>query len=720
VTEKRAADATRQNDTTDDQIAVLSREQALEIIPGLLIEGETGPATALSQLIWSTAGEPSDALTSALEQAVQANRYSDAIALFENWATQASVTGEAHRLVGISYAQQGAIHLARHHLLTALRLGSHRASIDLIDLELRELRPVAAKRWLEAAQRAPAHAVGHPGIVHHRRGRVHQALGEFNEARLQYRRAIDDLESGGGHEPLVNVLTDLAQLEFDLARFKQAYDLCLRAQRLTSSPALTWQLEAKAQLCLACLGLDVEDETVFKAPTVDDREILTTGLLDSAWVAQLNDKAERARQLVQQATTSSGDVPALRFAGVARATVLAAMLQLPGLDDAATELATLLEPGLAGPHLEAIAALTRVAAQLNTEEPLELVSALNRIIEGLDRQPLPLETPFAWALRAEALLACGRLEAARRDALRLVAWWKTHGHTPLLALWMDHGPRLNAWMRRSGDPALRLVHVRLPEAGAPAVLAVRLVTFTAQPRLMLDDRPLPLGNRHLLPLLAYLYAKGVDGASIAEIGLALYLELRGERLRNRVKNARIEFQNEINADLIAIVSEGGTRSMRLRLEHGKHVRLEWDLEEFTRALEAGGSDWVWMLGEYEGAFLEGYDEGHGEGWVESTRERFETHLLERAAHLISSWFADGRLEDVRALAAALSQRELLDPTSHLADAIAALDVRAAGILLGAEAAMAVWAAQHARFQSVYADSPMLDAIGSESFSTNEQ
>ena len=220
------------------------------------------------------------------------------------------------------------------------------------------------------------------------------------------------------------------------------------------------------------------------------------------------------------------------------------------------------------------------------------------------------------------------------------------------------------------------------------------------------------------PRTRFYRSRGSEGASIAEVGRDLCPELRGERLRNRVKNARIDLQDAVSPDLLTVVSEGGTRSMRLRLEIGTQTLLEWDLEELQRALNIGGGDWIWLLTGIQGTFLEGQEEGNSDGWIPTIRERFTHHLLERAAHLIGVWFAAGRLEDVRSLAAILLERGLLDLEHPLAEVIAGFDVRAAGTLLGKEAALATWTAQKARFSSAYVASPTLDAMALDGFDSS--
>lgn len=413
-----------------------------------------------------------------------------------------------------------------------------------------------------------------------------------------------------------------------------------------------------------------------------------------------------------------GGSPVLRFAIITRSIVLVSKARGQVAHDGLATLASLLEPGVTGQHLEALAALTQLAVQLSQGFDIDMVASLDRLIELLSDQMPPLEIGFAWTLRAEALLAVGRLEQSRRDALRLVAWWQAHGHTPVLYLWLNHAPRLTVWLRQSGDPKLKLVHTHMQTAQPNTVPSLRLITLTARPELLLEHQPVPLGNRHVVPLLAYLRSRGNEGASIAEVGRDLYPELRGERLRNRVKNARIDLQNAVSPDLLTVASEGGTRSMRLRLEIGTQANLEWDLEELQRALGAGGSDWVWLLSGVHGTFLEGHDEGNGEGWIAAMRERFTHHLLERAAHLIGVWFAAGRLEDVRSLAAMLLEHGLLDLEHPLAEVIAGFDVRAVGTLLGTEAALATWMAQKARFSSAYIASPTLDAMTLDGFGSS--
>ena len=51
MTHGSTTNAETRDDSDDDQIALLSREQALELIPTLLVKGETRSATKLSQLI---------------------------------------------------------------------------------------------------------------------------------------------------------------------------------------------------------------------------------------------------------------------------------------------------------------------------------------------------------------------------------------------------------------------------------------------------------------------------------------------------------------------------------------------------------------------------------------------------------------------------------------------------------------------------------------------
>jgi tetratricopeptide (TPR) repeat protein len=698
MTHDSTARAETRDDSDDDQIALLSREQALELIPALLVEGEMRSATELSQLISS---RTEDGLWDALplQAALQAGGYADGIALFEARDLKMPVSAEVHRMVGLCYGLEGASHVARHHLLIAKRLGVTLAVLDLSDLELRELRPVAALRWLEEARRTRVFAESHSGVLHHHSGRIHDALGDFSQARLDYRQAIDEIESVASERALlVSILADFAKLEFGLARFSQANELYARAQRLTTSSDLQRLLEVKQQLCLACLGFDIEGEMLDIEQLVSNSKIRIEMLLDLAWIARLDNRLEDANGFLNEVMGAQGRSPALRFAIITYAIVL--LPKARGHDALAT-LTSLLEPGMTGQHLEALAAVAQLAVQLSQGVDVDTVASLDRVIESLSRQIPPLEIGFAWTLRAEALLALGRLEQSRRDALRLVAWWQAHGYTPVLRLWLDHAPRLSLWMRRSGDPKLRLVHAHVQTAQPNTVPSLRLVTLTARPELLLEDQPVPLGNRHVVPLLAYLRSRGEDGASIAEVGRDLYPELRGERLRNRVKNARIDLQNAVSPDLLTIASEGGTRSMRLRIEIGTQTNLEWDLEELQRALGVRGSDWVWLLTGVQSTFLESHDEGNSEGWIAAMRDQFSAHLLERAAHLIGVWFAAGRLEDVQSLAAMLLQRGLLDLEHPLAEVIAGFDVRAAGTLLGSEAALATWTAQKARFRSAY-------------------
>ncbi len=715
MTHDGTAHAETRDDSDDDQIALLSREQALELIPVLLVEGATRSATELSQLISSRAeSELWDAFP--LQAAVQAGRYADGIALFEARDCKVLVSTQVHRMVGLCYGLEGASHIARHHLLIAKRLGVTLAMLDLIDLELRELRPVAALRWLEEARKTPVFAEAHSGVLHHRSGRIHDALGNAEQARLDYCHAIDEIGSVVSERALlVNNLVDFAKLEYGLARFNQAYELYARAQRLTASSDLQRLLKVKQQLCLACVGFGLEGEILVTEKPFTDGEIRIEVLLDLTWLARLNNKLEDANRFLSEVMGTRGGSPALRFAIITRTVALFPTIRGQVPHD---ELASLLEPGLTGQHLEALGELVQLAVQLTQGVDVDTVASLDHVIESLSSQTPPLEIGFAWTLRAEALLALGRLEQARRDALRLVAWWQAHQHTPVLRMWLDHAPRLSLWMRRSGDPRLRLVHAHVQVAQPNTVPSLRLITLTARPELLLEDQPLPLGNRHVVPLLAYLRSRGEDGASISEVGRDLYPELRGERLRNRVKNARIDLQNAVSPDLLTIASEGGTRSMRLRLETGTQSILEWDLEELHRALGVGGSDWVWLLTGVQGTFLEGHDEGNGEGWIAAMRDQFSAHLLERAAHLIGVWFAAGRLEDVRSLAAMLLERGLLDLEHPLAEVIAGFDVRAAGTLLGSEAALATWTAQKARFRSAYIASPTLDAMTLDGFSSS--
>lgn len=702
--------AETRDDSENDQIALLSREQALELIPALLVEGATRSATELSQLISSRAEDGLwDALP--LQAAVQAGRYGDGIALFEARDLKIPVNAEVHRMVGLCYGLEGASHIARHHLLIAKRLGIALAMLDLIDLELRELRPVAALRWLEEARRTRVLEEAHLGFLHHRGGRIRDALGDANQARLDYRQAIDETEAVASEQALlVSILADFAKLEFGLARFSQAHELYFRAQRLTTSSDHKRLFEVKQQLCLAYLGFDTESETLATEQTVTDGEIRIEVLLDLAWIARLKNRLEDANRFLSEVMGTRGGSPALRFTIIIRSIVLSPKAREH--DELAT-LASLLEPGVTGQYLEALGAIAQLAVQLTQGVDVDTVASLDRVIESLSSQTPPFEIGFAWTLRAEALLALGRLEQARRDALRLVAWWQAHSHTPLLRFWLEHAPRMTVWLRRSGDPKLRLIHAHShlwasQQDTAPSTL--RLVTLSARAELLLEDQPVPLGNRHVVPLLAYLCSRGEDGASIAEVGRDLYPELRGERLRNRVKNTRIDLQNAVSPDLLTVASEGGTRSMRLRLEIGTQTNLEWDLEELQRALGTGNSDWVWLLAGVHGMFLEGQEDGNGEGWILTMRERFTHHLLERAAQLIGIWFAAGRLEDVRSLAAMLLEHGLLDLEHPLAEVIAGFDVRAAGTLLGIEAALATWTAQKARFSSAYIASPSLDAM----------
>jgi hypothetical protein len=287
--------------------------------------------------------------------------------------------------------------------------------------------------------------------------------------------------------------------------------------------------------------------------------------------------------------------------------------------------------------------------------------------------------------------------------LLVLDWWELHDHTPLVALVMGSTPRVVGFARASGDSKLELLYSHFAARYGAPLETIYLVTLTAHPELRFGDRPVPLGNRHVVPLLTYLHSKGNLGATVADVGRDLFPDLRGEPLRNRVKNARNELREAITATVkldpngfagleqMTVTSIGNTRSMILHLETGRHF-VRWDLEELEQALGIDTSDWVWLLTTYHGEFLEGYDLENDEAWIQNTRDRLRSKLLERASNLVADWFVQGRLEQLRSLVKTLLERGIFDPASPLADVIAAYEVRAVGTLVRREAALAVWLA----------------------------
>ena len=717
-----------------EELVLLSHQGALEVIHELLLKGSVREATQLSHLLMTTPSAlisdrmDAEGLEAGLYDCVECHAYTEGVTSFETRNPAHTPSPEAERLAGVCYGWCGQDEEARHHLIRAWGRGSHQAILDLASLERRALRPISSLRWLERAQAAVSETSEAFEVeLQLQFAETHRDLRAFDQARRHLLQAQEGLPAKHDLRVLLaQVLDNLAALEFEQTQFVQAFDHTSRRLEVGSvcNKKVTWLYRA---LSLACLGRDDEARAAFESTSnvelLDPLEQVIS-LIAHGILSWLTNDRYRANARFQSAVEMAGRY-GMHHALFIAAGLLVMLTHQLGQTDAMRHwrdrLKALLESGQSGPRFEALGRLTETYVYLAEDQADRALEVLSSVTEWTVATHEPLETLLARMVAVEAHLTLGQLECGRRTLLTVLDWWEAHGRTPLVALVMGGLPRTVAYARVSGDPKLAFLHAQYVSRYGPPLETIRLVTLTAQPELRFGDQTVPLSNRHVIPLLVYLHARGTRGATVAEVGRDLFPELRGERLRNRVKNARVELRAAIEAACqtnpycfgnltnLRVTSEGNTRSMMLRLESGNHAVL-WDLEELERALTSGTGDWVWLLSSYHGEFFEGYEVDGDEHWIQRLRDRLQSKLLERAAALVSAWFSQGQLDALRSLVSRLLELGIFDPASPLTDLMAAYEVRAVGTLSGKAAALAIWMAHHTRFQAAFVDAPELEAV----------
>jgi tetratricopeptide (TPR) repeat protein len=720
------------NPASPEDIAVLEREQVLELIHRLLLENRAVEATELSRLLLPlpevVPGLSADPFESDLRELVERREYAVAATRFDSRCETEMVTVETERLAGVAIGWIGRYEDARRCLLHARSRGSRRAILNLAALEFRSQKFSASIRLLEQAVETGGFTEDELIEFEDQLGDAYQALGDLERAQRHYARALERLEALPKDDPrLAWILRRLSAFEFSLARYSQALahaerGLCLRSDASTLVPLAVYRA-----LSLALLGRDNEAQTAFAPfqnavnpdPSAQVRRSLALGVLE--WL-----KANRNRALEHYGEAARlTDAHGLRreafLIGWQRMALHQQCGDLEAMRSCRAQVRELLEPSVPGNRFERTVALADAFVQLHEAQFDAALEKLEPLAHEFSVHHQPAETMMVWLLSAEAHLALGQIERGRRTLLSVLDWWELHDHTPLVALVMGSTPRAVGFARASGDSKLELLHSHFVSRYGSPLETIHLVTLTAHPELRFGDHTVPLSNRHVAPLLTYLHSKGKSGAAIAEVGRDLFPDLRGEPLRNRVKNARNELREAISAavhlhpndfsglEQMTVTSIGNTRSMTLHLETGRYF-VRWDLEELDQALGIDTGDWVWLLTTYHGEFLEGYDLENDEAWIQNTRDRLRSKLLERASSLVADWFVQGRLEQLRSLVKTLLERGIFDPTSPLADVIAAYEVRAVGTLFGKAAALAVWLAHDARFRAAFVDAPELESV----------
>jgi tetratricopeptide (TPR) repeat protein len=720
------------NPSSTEEIAVLERDQVLELIHRLLLENRAAEATELSRLLLPVPevlpGVSSDPLELDLHDLVERREYGFAASRFDSRSENEIMTVEAERLAGVAIGWVGRYEDARRHLLRARARGSGRAILNLAALEFRSQKFSASIRLLEQAVETGGFNEDELIEFEDQLGDAYQALGDFERAQRHYAKALERLEALPKDDPrLAWILRRLSAFEFSLARYSQALNYAERGLHLSRDAITTVPLAAYRALSLALLGRDDEARTAIEPfqnivnsdPSAQVRRFLSLGVLE--WLnANRNGALEHYKDAARLANAHG-----LRREAFLIGWQLMALHQqcgdLEAMRCCRAELRGLFEPSIPGNRFERTVVLADAFVQLHEVQFDAALDKLEPLAHEFSVHHQPAETMIARLLAAEAHLALGQIERGRRTLLLVLDWWELHDHTPLVSLVMGSIPRVVGFTRASGDTKLELLYSHFASRYGPPLETIYLVTLTAYPELRFGDRPVPLGNRHVVPLLTYLHSKGNSGATVADVGRDLFPDLRGEPLRNRVKNARNELRDAITATVnsdpngfvgleqMTVTSIGNTRSMVLHLETGRHF-VRWDLQELEQALGIDTSDWVWLLTTYHDEFLDGYDLENDEAWIQNTRDRLRSKLLERASSLVADWFVQGRLEQLRSLVKTLLERGIFDPASPLADVIAAYEVRAVGTLIGKEAALAVWLAHESRFRAAFVDAPELESV----------
>ena len=723
------------NPSSTEEIAILERDQVLELIHRLLLENRAAEATELSRLLLpvpevlpNVTSDGFDPLELDLHDLVERREYSFAASRFDSRSENKIVSVEAERLAGVAIGWVGRYEDARRHLLRARARGSRRAILNLAALEFRSQKFSASIRLLEQAIETGGFDEDELIEFEDQLGDAYQALGDFERAQRHYARAFERIEGLPKDDPrLAWILRRLSALEFSLARYSQSLAHAERGLRLGNEASTLIALAAYRALSLALLGRDDEARTaiapfqnaVYSDPSAQVRRYLALGVLE--WLnANRNEALEHYGKAARLA-----DAHGLRreafLIGWQRMALHQQCGDLETMRRCRVELRELLEPSIPGNRFERTVALADAFVQLHEVQFDAALEKLEPLAHEFSVHHQPAETMIARLLAAEAHLALGQIERGRRTLLLVLDWWELHDHTPLVALVMGSTPRVVGFTRASGDAKLELLYSHFAARYGPPLETIYLVTLTAHPELRFGDRVVPLGNRYVVPLLTYLYSRGESGATVADVGRDLFPDLRGEPLRNRVKNARNELRDAVTAvvkldphgfaglEQMTVTSIGNTRSMILHLKTGRHF-VRWDLQELEQALGIDTSDWVWLLTTYHAEFLDGYDLENDEAWIQATRDRLRSKLLERASSLVANWFVQGRLEQLRSLVKTLLERGIFDPTSPLADVIAAYEVRAVGTLIGREAALAVWLAHDARFRLAFVDTPELESV----------
>jgi tetratricopeptide (TPR) repeat protein len=725
--------ATAVNQADAHTIAVLSREEALELVYQLLLHGQIDEAMNVSLLI---ASAPHGALHEELavnlelelKKRVVRRDYRGGLDVFRARSETDLITPEIERLVGVCYGQTGNYLEGRYHLLRAKAAGSLRASLDSALLEFQSQNfSISVQILNEALARQDLNDLERLELED-QLGTVYQAIGELELARNHFERVSQRLEVIPEFASrLARTLRRITTLEFSLARFQEALRRAEQGLRLCTDIDVRYPLLIYRALSMALLNRRLDaNEDLTQLADVDKLEptariTLETGLGALGWLRGDRHNAlhhyfraaQIARQfhLRRQISTMAWQLVVLYHQ----------LGQFEEMTQWRSELEGMLEGGARESRFERVFAFVNGFVQL-VQERFELaLQTLEPLIPDFESHHMPGEAVMARLMIAEAHLALGQVERGRRSLIEVIDWWERHARTPLILATLGSLARVAGFVRTSGDPALSLLYKDFAARFGPLKNAISFVTLTSEPSLLIGERAIPLANRHVLPLLVYLWGRGKRGASVADIGRDLYPELRGEALRNRVKNARIHWR-EICAELqrtapeaftslndIQFTSEGNNRSMTLSLETGSHL-VQWDLEELDKSLDTDTGDWIWRLNTYNGAFLQGYELEGDEAWVAATNMRLNSKLLERSAQVVKQWFEAGRLEPLRALVVSLLERGILDPAHPLTDVIAAFDVRAAGTLYGFEVALAAWVSHETRFRSAYVECPILESV----------